>query len=486
MSAAMNQTNFSSYPSAQPSSGLRSALKPIYLVVAGLMLFIAFTPQSYPALAANPPKKNQTTRKSAPKKVSPKKPVKRVRAPVQQAPKPPVIRRASTPAQSLTDDHPAALRGRMRTFSEPDSPPPLSTVSVTYDGRIAFSEQLPQMQSRFSGRIVAKTDKDELVFYSFDPQLQDYVESLVRRSPDNHLAIVAMEPLTGRVLAMAGQSISLPNPIFHNGYPAASLFKVVTATAAIEHASVTPDHLVRFRGGDYLLERSNFRADPRRDNRMMTVGEAMGRSANPVFGRLALEALSPRLLSATARDFGFNDDLQSDIPVPVSHAYIPNEDYELARTGAGFGEVTISPIHAAAMVSGVANGGNLLRPIFIDKVLSPTGALHYRSRPSIVSRMASEHATESLFEMMENTTSIGTGRRAFSEQGRPVFPDIRIAAKTGTLTGKNPEGLTRWFIAVAPRERPRIAIAVVAVHPGRPRGNPSVYGRQILGRFFGG
>jgi membrane peptidoglycan carboxypeptidase len=479
ISSSRHQRNLSE------SRGIKSLRTSLLIVIA---LFLISPISSTSSFAAERSKKNVVAKKPAPKKQAKqvRAPVKRVRAPVKRASKPPVIRRASVPVQPLTQENSAALRGRMRTFSEPSSPPPLSTVSVAYDGRVAFSEQVPSMRSRFSGRIAAKTDRDELVFYSFDPQLQDYVESLVRRSPDNHLAIVAMEPMTGRVLAMAGQSVSLSNPIFHNGYPAASLFKVVTATAAIEHASVTPNHLVRFRGGDYVLERFNFRADPRRDNRTMTIGEAMGRSANPVFGRLALEALSPRILSATARDFGFNDDLQADIPVPISHAYIPSDDYELARTGAGFGEVTISPIHAASMVSGVANGGNLLRPIFIDKVLSPTGALHYRSRPTIVSRMASEHATESLFEMMENTTSIGTGRRAFSEQGRPVFPDIRIAAKTGTLNGKNPAGLTRWFIAVAPRERPRIAIAVVAVHPGRPRGNPSVYGRQILGRYFGG
>lgn len=432
------------------------------------------------ASAANRSKRNQS------KGVTKKSPVK---GPVRRAapPPPPHEPEEVTPSDYEAFDAPLdePFRGRMRTFREPSRPPPLDTVPVSFDGRIAFSPRLPSMKSRFSGRIAAVTDRNEFAFYTFDPDLQDYVEGLVRRSPDNHLAIVAMEPMTGRVLALAGHSVSLRDPMFHNGYPAASLFKVVTAAAAVEHASVTPEHLVRFRGGDYTLERHNFRADPRRDNRSMTIGEAMGRSANPVFGRIALEALSPRILGSVAHDFGFNEDLRADVPVPQSRAYIPQDDYELARTGAGFGEVTITPVHAASMVSGVANGGNLLRPIFVDKVLSPTGALLYRSRPTIVSRMISQHAAQTVFEMMENTTSIGTGRRAFTDRGRPVFPHIHIAAKTGTLNGTNPAGLTRWFIAVAPRERPRIALAIVAVHPGRPRGNPSFYGRQILGRYFG-
>lgn len=398
----------------------------------------------------------------------------------------PIIESGPLSSSTISSTTEAALRGRMRTVSDPSRPPPLDTVSVAYEGNLAYSEKIPSMESRFSGRIVATTQQGEFIYYSFDPQLQDYVEGLVRASRDNHLAIVAMEPMTGRVLALAGHSVSLPDPIFHNRYPAASLFKVVTAAAAVEHASVTPDHLIAFRGGNYTLERSNFRPDSRRDTRTMSIGEALGRSVNPVFGRIALlDSLSPRIIGSVARDFGFNWDLQSDVPVPISHAVIPSDEYELARTGAGFGAVTISPIHAASMVSGVANGGNLLRPIFIDKVLSPTGALRYRSRPKIISRMLSEHAAQTVFAMMENTTSIGTGRRAFMAQGQPVFPHIPIAAKTGTLNGSNPEGLTRWFIAVAPRERPQIAIAIVAVHPGGPRGNPSFYGRKILGRFFG-
>jgi peptidoglycan glycosyltransferase len=397
-----------------------------------------------------------------------------------------LIESGSINSSTISSTTEAALRGRMRSVSDPSRPPPLDTVSVAYEGNLAYSEKIPSMESRFSGRIVATTQQGEFIYYSFDPQLQDYVEGLVRASRDNHLAIVAMEPMTGRVLALAGHSVSLPDPVFHNRYPAASLFKVVTAAAAVEHASVTPDHLIAFRGGNYTLERSNFRPDSRRDTRTMSIGEALGRSVNPVFGRIALlDSLSPRIIGSVARDFGFNWDLQSDVPVPISHAIIPSDEYELARTGAGFGAVTISPIHAASMVSGVANGGNLLRPIFIDKVLSPTGALRYRSRPKIISRMLSEHAAQTVFAMMENTTSIGTGRRAFISRGQPVFPHIPIAAKTGTLNGSNPEGLTRWFIAVAPRERPQIAIAVVAVHPGGPRGNPSLYGRQILGRFFG-
>src|SRR5262249_23971430 len=66
-------------------------------------------------------------------------------------------------------------------------------------------------------------------------------------------------------------------------------------------------------------------------------------------------------------------------------------------------------------------------------------------------------------EMMLETTERGTARRAFQPRGRPLIPGVRIAGKTGTLNGTNPDGRYEWFIGVAPAERPRIAVAVVVV-----------------------
>jgi cell division protein FtsI/penicillin-binding protein 2 len=66
-------------------------------------------------------------------------------------------------------------------------------------------------------------------------------------------------------------------------------------------------------------------------------------------------------------------------------------------------------------------------------------------------------------EMMVETTVRGTARRAFHPRGRPLVPGVRVAGKTGSLSGKAPDGRYEWFIGVAPADKPRIAVAVVVV-----------------------
>jgi len=105
-----------------------------------------------------------------------------------------------------------------------------------------------------------------------------------------------MNPRTGKILAMAGDSPSIPNLEFHAGFPAASLFKVVTSAAAIEQAGVTPSTMVAFRGGNYTLTEANYIPNPRLDRRSMSVAEALGRSCNPVFGQLGSQYINSTLL----------------------------------------------------------------------------------------------------------------------------------------------------------------------------------------------
>jgi cell division protein FtsI/penicillin-binding protein 2 len=66
-------------------------------------------------------------------------------------------------------------------------------------------------------------------------------------------------------------------------------------------------------------------------------------------------------------------------------------------------------------------------------------------------------------DMMVETTLRGTARRAFHPRGRPLIPGVRVAGKTGSLSGRDPDGRYEWFIGVAPAEQPKVAVAVVVV-----------------------
>jgi penicillin-binding protein A len=366
-------------------------------------------------------------------------------------------------------------------FVEDDQPEhsnELEKVNINYGPDGITLESLPNFTSVFAGRSAGTTDKNQFVFFTVDPALQSFVSQVIRRARADHVAIVAMEPSSGRVLAIGGRSRSLPNIVFHNDFPAASLFKVVTAAAALERGQVQPDSLVRFRGGDYTLGPENFRPDSRRDKRQMSISEALGKSCNPVFGRLALTLLNSDLLRRYAERFGFNSPVARDVRLPI-----PDDDYELSRTAAGFGEVKVSPIHAASMMAGVANEGKMPSPMFVDRIVAPTGVILYKGKSAFAKQIVHPRTAKTLLEMMESTTTIGTSRREFMFRSKPIM-NMRVAAKTGTLSGQNPKGLNLWFIAAAPIERPKIAISVIVVNRKDSFSKASHLGRLVLERFF--
>ncbi|MBX7145056.1 MAG: hypothetical protein K1X79_11440 [Oligoflexia bacterium] len=354
---------------------------------------------------------------------------------------------------------------------------------ISDDGRISLPE-LPPFKSVFTDRFAAKTTRNEFVFYSLDPELQNFATELVSRSNAPHVALVAMDPQTGKILAAAGKSPTLRHPVLYAGYPAASIFKLVTAAAAVERAGLQPDTTIGFRGGNYTLNQWNYMPGVGRDSRSMSLEDALAKSCNPVFSRVALGFLNKDVLRSYAFAFGFNNSLASDVTLDTSKAAIPDDGYGLGKAAAGFGEVTLSPMHAATLVASIAHHGLLPRPALVEKIVSPSGALVYQQQPEMLTRVMSPSTAEILLQMMEKTTTIGTSRRAFVGKKGPLLPEISVAAKTGTLRGENPEGINNWFVAAAPIDNPKLALAVIVVHPGGYHIKASQIGRMFIQKFF--
>ncbi len=346
------------------------------------------------------------------------------------------------------------------------------------------TDAVPNFSKSVGEQFAAVTPNQNVVFYSLEPQLQEFVKRTIRTAAAPHAAIVVMNPHTGAILAIAGKSNSIKNIEYHSEFPAASLFKIVTAAAAIEESGISKDTRVAFRGGTYTLNKWNYLPNPRKDRRLMPVGEAMGRSCNPVFGHIALKHLDGSILARYAHRFGFNQEIGLESPLERSHANIPHSSkYQLSRTAAGFGDVTISPIHAAALVSGIANGGLLPRPYFVDRIATAEGATIVKTEPEFLQRIVQPQTAESLLEMMHYTTTVGTSRKAFMRGKKPVLGNIDVAAKTGTLRGNNPKGLNNWFVATAPIANPKVAIAVITVN-AKYSSKASYLGRSVLKKFF--
>lgn len=356
-------------------------------------------------------------------------------------------------------------------------------ISGSSEGSLRISRP-PSFTSKIGDRYASITSRNNVVFYTLDPSLQEFVSRTVANANANHVAVVAMNPKTGAILAIAGRSPSIPGIEYHAGFPAASLFKVVTAAAAVEEAGITPNSLIQFRGGTYTLNEWNYLPNPRADRRIMSVGEAMGRSCNPVFGQIGLRYLDGSILTRYAEKFGFNKALGFEAPLPRSTARVPADNQlEFSRTSAGFGEVTLSPVHAAALVSGIGNGGLLPRPYIIDRVTDPDGITLEKSQPEALQRVVQPETAKTLMEMMRYTTTIGTSRREFMRGGRPALGDIEVAGKTGTLSGSNPQGLNNWFIGTAPIINPEIAVAVITVDAAH-SSKASRLGRLVMQNYF--
>jgi cell division protein FtsI/penicillin-binding protein 2 len=376
-------------------------------------------------------------------------------------------------------------RADRRIFEIPtDSPPPLERISIRQaDSRLVLSA-LPALKSKVGERYAVENSGGSVALLTIDLKLQNLVERLVSSAQSPHVAAVVMDPTSGRILSYASKSPTISNLVLHADFPAASLFKLVTSAAALEQGRLSPSSQVWFRGGTYTLNRYNYLPDRKRDQRVMSASEALGRSCNPAFARIALNFLDAKVIRSYAEYFGFNAPIPFDVPLPQSMAAIPTEKYLFSRTAAGFGDVHLSPLHAAALMSAIANDGIMPRPYLIDRVLNPEGQLVHRARPEAVQPVVSATTARRLREMMEYTTTIGTSRREFMLKNRPLLGNIRVAGKTGTLNGSNPKGMTNWFVGAAPLENPQVSLAVIVVDPRGISTRASHIGRRIFQEYF--
>jgi cell division protein FtsI/penicillin-binding protein 2 len=332
------------------------------------------------------------------------------------------------------------------------------------------------------GRYVAPIEGGGRAILTLDPRLQARLERSLRSWTVPWGAVVLLEPATGRVLALAAHSRAEPSRrdlATAALAPAASIFKVVTAAALLEEG-VPAEETVCYHGGKRRLAPRNLADDPRRDRRCLTLTSAFGHSTNVVFAKLADRGLDAARLRETAERFLFNAPIAFPRPVEVSSAEIPDDEFGLANTAAGFGKVKLSPLHGALLASVVANGGVMVPPVLIDAVEG--AAAPAQAEPW---RVVDEPVAAGLARMMRSTVTEGTARRVF----RRVAPSMRgvtVAGKTGSLADASPYRDHSWFVGYAPADRPEIAVAAVVVNERLWRVRAPSLAKEALEAYFGG
>jgi cell division protein FtsI/penicillin-binding protein 2 len=279
-------------------------------------------------------------------------------------------------------------------------------------------------------------------------------------------AIVMTEVKTGRVLAWASyvDQGALHDVASEATAPSASVFKIVTGTTLVEKAGLTPMTKQCYSGGEHAIKANDLVDDKKRDKWCATLSQAMGRSLNTVFARLALHNLDREKLGGVASKFGFNGDLPFDVPVQQSKLDFPDDDLGFARTAAGFWNSTLSPFQAVNLAMTVANGGELVRSYMVASVSDEVGEIyHGPTGRQVLRRVMDESTATAVTTMMENTVESGTSYKSFHDKnGKAYLPDIRVAGKTGTLTKNGPDGpFYTWFVGFAPSRKPEVAISVL-------------------------
>ena len=330
---------------------------------------------------------------------------------------------------------------------------------------------LPLDLTALSDRLILEWEDEPLIVESsIDPDLQNYISDLLQKSKTVKAAVVVLQPDDGRILAMAGYD-AMGNGeglCLKANFPAASLFKIVAAAAALEHAGFTPDSKVYFDGYKYTLYKRQLKQTRGRYTTEMSFKQAFGSSINPVFGKLGIYDLGQQVMTDLAEKFFFNRSIPFDFPVDRSIVNVPEDDFGLAEIASGFNKRTfISPIHAALLASAVANDGVMMRPWMVKRVLREDGEVLYQGGPSRMTDPINRETAEDLRILMRETVTHGTCRRSFYRlRTKKGFSDLKLGAKTGTINDPTGQFKCDWLTAYAiPADGTKgICVAVLGVH----------------------
>jgi penicillin-binding protein A len=296
-------------------------------------------------------------------------------------------------------------------------------------------------------------------------------------------AVVALDPQTGAIKVMASVPGYNPNDIANPGtftrlnrdndapllnratqagYPPGSTFKVVTAIAAMDSGKFTPNSTV---SGKNLKPISGvpLRNFGNENFGQITLTDALTHSVNTAWATVG-EKLGKGTMAEYMSRLGFDQQVQVDLPSDERRAsgefvdgrlIKPTSDaVDVGRMAIGQDKLNVTPLQMAMVASAVANGGKLMKPHLTDRIIDRDGRTVEKVLPRSMAQVMSPQAAGQVRDMMGKVVEEGTGTAA-------ALQGISVAGKTGTAEVDRPCGPNQvWFIAFAPRENPRVAIAV--------------------------
>lgn len=325
---------------------------------------------------------------------------------------------------------------------------------------------------------------------SLDIKLQDYLLKKLKLDTSRYIGIVGMDPATGKVLSMVGFDKTDPsnNPCVDSRFPAASIFKIVTASAVVETCGFNPGSKLSYNGKKHTLYKSQLKERINKYTNRITFRDSFAQSVNPVFGKIGALYLGKNTLEKYAEAFDFNKNIDFEIKIAPSSVYLSDEPYQWAEVACGFNNKTkISPLHGAMMASAIINQGSIMEPTVVDQIINEKGEIIYRNRLVTINQAITPRASKVLNQLMAATIRSGTCRKAFRGYRKDkILSKLNIGGKTGSIDSKSHDARYDWFVGFAEEKNgpKKIALSVIVAHEKYIGLRASYYARIAMRKYF--
>jgi peptidoglycan glycosyltransferase len=377
----------------------------------------------------------------------------------------------------------APVTGYINPALGPDAGAGIELAMNSYLSGTAGSQFLSRIERIFTGQ----SPRGSNVALTLDADVQ---RAAYEALGDLQGGVIAIEPSTGRILAMVtspsydtnllashnttdvntaydalvadpGKPLS-NRAIAGDLNPPGSTFKLVVASAALASGEYTPESKLP-NPATYTLPQSSavIYNDTRSTcgpGKTVTIADALRLSCNIPMAELAVE-LGDDAIREEAEKYGFNHSFE--MPLVSTPSSYPRglDDAQTALTGFGQGQVIATPLQMAMVSAGIANDGIVMNPRMVDRVIGPDLSVQETFEDTEYGRALEPDIADEMVAMMVANVSegIATGAR---------IDGVDVAGKTGTAENGPGEPWSLWFTGFAPADNPQVAVAVVVEDGG--------------------
>lgn len=347
------------------------------------------------------------------------------------------------------------------------------------NGYVVFERDKDGFRLPDTKETIVPPDNGDEVYLTIDQKIQTFLEDTMNQvekqyQPKKIIAIVA-NPKTGEILAMSTRPSFDPNKrnitnylndAISYPYEPGSTMKMFTLAAAINEGVYNGNEL--YRSGSYRVGRNEIRDHNKVGWGTITFNEGVQRSSNVAFAKLVKEKLGEDRFLQYLYRFHFNVKTGIDLPGEALGNILYRYPIEKLTTAFGQG-TSITPIQQIQAATAIANGGKMMKPYVVDRIVDPdTKKVVVQHKPEVVGEPITKETAQKVLDILETvvTSEKGTGR-PYQIEG------YRVAGKTGTAQIPSPKGgyLTGYenyifsFLGMAPKEDPQLLMYVAVQQP---------------------